>query len=131
MVVALVAGGLFLLGMIAAAGYAVRVLPVGARVPLNAGVPEYSVWLSRRAGLAAWLGIGAVAFAALASLTASGAAAHWSPSFRAVLLPAVMMVVLAAQAGAVITARKASGAAGPARDGGPEPAGPSAAGDAS
>jgi hypothetical protein len=66
-VAALVIGGLLFLGMAATAGYAVRVLPPGARVPLNAGVPEYSVWLPKLAGLTAWLGAGAAAFAALAA----------------------------------------------------------------
>jgi hypothetical protein len=100
---ALVIGGLFLAVV---AGYAARTLPAGARVPLNAGVPEYSLWLSRRAGLAAWLGAGVVAYAVFASLTESGIAANWSPSVRAVLLPAVMLVVLAAETGAVVTARR-------------------------
>ncbi|HEX6451524.1 MAG TPA: hypothetical protein VF060_18930 [Trebonia sp.] len=107
---ALVIGGLFLAAMACVAGYAARTLPAGARVPLNAGVPEYSLWLSRRIGLAAWLGAGAVAYAVIASLTESGIAANWSPSVRTVLLPAVMLVVLAAETGAVLAARR--GAAG-------------------
>jgi hypothetical protein len=106
MMAALVIGGLLLAGMACVTGYAARALPAAARVPLNAGVPERSVWLSRRAGLAAWLGAGAVAYAALAALTASGTAANWSPSVRAVLLPAVMLILLAAQSGAIITARR-------------------------
>jgi len=106
LIAAVVVGGLLLLCMVGAAGYALRALPAGARVPLNAGVPEYSVWLSRRAGLAAWLGFGAVAYAAFAALTVSAVAANWSPSVRAVLLPCVMLVVLAAETGAVITARR-------------------------
>jgi hypothetical protein len=101
-----VIGGVFLAGMVAAAGYAARVLPVGARVPLNPGVPEFSLWLPKPAGLAAWLGAGAVTFAAFAWLTLSGLSANWSTSMRVVLLPGVMMVVLAAEAGAVITARQ-------------------------
>lgn len=112
MVVAVVIGGLFLVGMIGAAGYAIRVLPAGARVPLNAGMPEHSVWLSRWAGLGAWLGIGAVAYAIFAALTVSGIAANWSPSVRTVLLPCVMLVVLAAETGAVITARQRAGTTG-------------------
>lgn len=114
MVVAIGGGGLLLAGMIALAGYAIRTLPADARVPLNVGLPERSAWLSRRAGLGAWLGIGAAAYAALAWLTVSGASANWLPAVRAMLLPCVMLVVAAAQAGAVITARKrvADGAAG-------------------
>lgn len=110
MVAALVIGGLFLLGMVIVTGYAVAVLPAGSRMPLNAGVPEYSVWVSRWAGLAAWLGAGVVVYAILGSLTASAMAGNWEPSVRMLLLPAAMLVVLTAEAGAVITARKRLGA---------------------
>jgi hypothetical protein len=106
LVAAVVIGGVFLAGMVAAAGYAAWTLPAGARVPLNAGVPEFSLWLPKPAGLAVWLGAGTVTFAAFASVTLSGLSANWSPSMRVVLLPGVMMVVLAAEAGAVITARQ-------------------------
>jgi hypothetical protein len=110
-VAALAIGGALLAAMVATAGYAARTLPPGARVPLNAGVPEHSVWLPRLAGLAAWLGAGAAAFAALAALTLSGLAANWAQSLRVVLLPGVMTVVLAAEAGAVIVARRQAGGA--------------------
>ncbi len=114
MAAALVIGGVLLLGMVATAGYAARALPAGARVPLNAGVPEYSVWLPKRAGQAAGVGVGAAAFTALAALTMSGLAAGWAQSLRVVLLPCVMTVVLAAEAGAVIVARRhAAGQPGP------------------
>lgn len=99
-------GGVLLAGMIAAAGYAIRTLPADARVPLHAGAPEYSVWLSKRAGLAVWLGIGAAAFAVVASVTVSRVADNWSPSLRLVLLPSVMCVALAAEAAAIITSRR-------------------------
>ena len=106
LVAALVTGGVFLLGMVAATGYALRTLSADASVPLHAGAPEYSVWLAKRAGLAAWLGIGAAAFAVFAALTLSGIASHWSPSVRVVLLPSVMCVVLAAEGAAIISARR-------------------------
>ena len=106
MVAAVVIGGVFLAGMVAAAGYAAWALPAGARVPLNAGVPEFSLWLPKPAGLAAWLGAGLVTFAAFAAVTLTGLSAAWATSLRVVLLPGVMMVVLAAEAGAVITARQ-------------------------
>jgi len=98
--------------MVAAAGYAARTLPTGARVPLNAGMPEHSIWLSKPTGLAAWLGVGVVAFAAFAALTLNSLAADWAQSLRVVLLPSVMTVVLAAEAGAVIVARRCA-ASGP------------------
>jgi hypothetical protein len=106
LVAAVVIGGVFLLGMVAAAGYAARTLPSGARVPLNAGMPEYSLWLPKFAGLAAWLGVGVAAFAAVALVTLSGVAANWATSLRVVLLPCAMMIVLAAETGAVISARQ-------------------------
>lgn len=104
--------GLLLLGMVGAAGWAVVRLPGDARVPLHAGTPEYSYWLSKRAGLAAWLGIGAVAFAALAWLSLSRVSDNWAASMRVTLLPAVMCVGLAAEVAAIILAR-ARGAAEP------------------
>lgn len=106
MIASLVIGGVLLAGMAAAAGYAIRTLPADARVPLHAGAPEYSVWLSRRAGLAVWLGIGVAAFAAVAALADSRAADNWSPSLRLVLLPSVMCVALAAEAAAIVTSRR-------------------------
>ena len=106
MAAAVVIGGVFLLGMAIVAGYAARVLPAGARVPLNAGVPEYSFWLSKPAGLVAWLAVGVVTFAAIALVTLNSLAADWATSLRVVLLPGVMLVVLAGEAGAVILARR-------------------------
>ncbi len=110
MVAALALGGALLLAMAVTAGYAARTLPAGARVPVNAGMPEYSAWLSKRAGLAAWLGIGVAAFAVFAAATLSSFGGRWAPSVRVVLLPCVMTVVLAAEAGAVIVARRCAAA---------------------
>lgn len=106
MIASVVIGGVLMLGMVAVAWHAARVLPAGARVPLNAGVPEYSVWLPKVAGLAAWLGAGAVTFAAVAAVTLDRLSADWATSLRVVLLPCAMLIVLAAQAGAVIVARR-------------------------
>ena len=106
MAAAVVIGGVLLLGMAVVAGYAARVLPAGARVPLNAGVPEHSVWLPKPAGLAAWLAAGVVTFTVFALVTLNSLAANWATSLRVVLLPGVMLVVLAGEAGAVILARR-------------------------
>ena len=106
MAAAVVIGIVLLLGMAVVAGYAARVLPAGARVPLNAGVPEHSVWLPKPAGLAAWLAAGVVTFAVFALVTLNSLAANWATSLRVVLLPGVMLVVLAGEAGAVILARR-------------------------
>ena len=107
MIASLAVGGLLLTGMVAATWYAAVRLPGDARVPLHAGTPEYSVWLSKRTGLAAWLAAGAVVFTALAWLTLSQAAANWAASMRVTLLPAVMCVALAAEVAAIILARRA------------------------
>ncbi len=103
-------GAILLAGMAAAAGYAAARLPAGARVPLHAGNPERSLWLPKRAGLAAWPGIGAAAFAVVAAVTTGGTADGWSPSLRVVLLPSVMCVALAAEAAAIISAGRRAGA---------------------
>lgn len=125
---ALAIGGVLLAGMVAAAGYAAAVLPAGARVPLHAGALEYSVWLSKRAGLVVWLAVGTAAFAILASLTLSDVAANWAASVRVVLLPSVMCVVLAAETAAIITACQHCAAQQPAEAAVSEgPAGPAAA----
>jgi hypothetical protein len=106
MIASLAVGALLLTGMIIATWYAAVRLPGDARVPLHAGSPEYSLWLSKRTGLAAWLAAGAVVFAALAWLTLSRAAANWAASMRVTLLPAVMCVALAAEVAAIILARR-------------------------
>jgi hypothetical protein len=111
LIASLVISGLLLLGMVVAAGYAIVRLPGDARVPLHAGSPEYCVWLSKRAGLSVWLAAGALAFAALAWLTLSRVAANWATSMRVTLLPAVMLVALAAEVAAIIIARTSLDAA--------------------
>jgi len=107
-VAAVAIAAVLLLGMVAAAGYAARALPSGARVPLHAGMPEHSVWLAKPVGLGAWLGVGAASFAAFAALTLSSIAANWEQSTRFVLLPGVMLVVLAAEASAIIVAQRSA-----------------------
>lgn len=108
MTASLVISAVLLLAMAATAAYAAVSLPPGARVPVNAGISERSVWLSKPAGLAVWLAAGAAAFTALAWLTRSGLAANWATSMRVTLPPATLCVVLAGEAAAVITARQAA-----------------------
>lgn len=107
MIASLVISGLLLMGMVVATGYAAVRLPGGARVPLHAGTPEYSIWLSKRAGLSVWLAAGAAAFALFAGLILSRVAANWVSSMRVTLLPAVMCIALAAEVAAIISARRA------------------------
>jgi hypothetical protein len=112
-VTALVLGAILLAGMLITAGYAMKTLPRDAQVPVNAGVPEASVWLSRVAGLAAWLGAGVVVYVIAGAITVSGVGAAWFPSVRMSLLPAVMFILLAGEVGAVITARHRVGLQAP------------------
>jgi hypothetical protein len=121
LIASVVIGGVLMAGMVAVAWYAARVLPAGARVPLNAGVPEYSLWLPKAAGLAAWLAAGAVTFAAVAMVTLDSLAANWATSLRVVLLPCAMLIVLAAQGGAVIYARRQASGPQPATEPGTDP----------
>lgn len=107
MTASLVISAVLLFAMAVTAVYAVVSLPRGARVPVNAGIPERSLWLSKPAGLAVWLAAGALAFAVLAWLTRSDLAANWATSMRVTLAPAALCVVLAGEAAAVITARQA------------------------
>jgi hypothetical protein len=113
MTASLAISGVLLIAMAVTAGYAVVSLPRGARFPVNAGMPEYSIWLAKPVGLAIWLAGGAVAFGVLAWLTLSAAATDWATSMRVTLPPAVLCVVLAGEAAAVITARQAAGLAAP------------------
>jgi hypothetical protein len=50
--------------------------------------------------------VGVVTFAVFALVTLNSLAANWATSLRVVLLPGVMLVVLAGEAGAVIVARR-------------------------
>jgi hypothetical protein len=112
-----------MLAMVAVASYAARVLPPGARVPLNVGAPEHSLWLPKVAGLAAWLGAGVVTFAVVAAVTLGHLSAGWATSLRVVLLPCAMLIVLCAQAGAVIYARGHAGGPLPATGNAGDPQG--------
>jgi hypothetical protein len=117
MTASLAISGVLLFAMAVTAGFAIVSLPRGARVPVNAGAPEHSVWLSKPAGLGVWLAAGVIAFAALESLTRSAIAVNWATSMRVTLPPAALCVVLAAEAAAVITARQAAAATAPASGG--------------
>jgi hypothetical protein len=109
LIASLVISGVLLLAMVIAAAYAVVRLPKGARVPVHAGAPEYSIWLPKPAGLTAWLAAGALAFAVLTVLTLGRVGAGWVTSMRVTVLPAVMCVALAGEVAAIISARRRAG----------------------
>jgi hypothetical protein len=105
----LVIGGMLLLATVAASGWAAAVLPADARIPLHYGSVEHYYPASKRAGLLIWPAGGAVLYGVLGGIARSSMAAGWVPGFRDVLVPAVMVVVLAFQAGALILARRPDG----------------------
>jgi len=101
-VAALAVGGVLLAVMIAASGYAAIILPRDARIPLHFGSHEHVFRMSKRAGLVIWPALGALAFGVLGGVSASSLAADWVPGVRDVLMPAVLVVVLGFQVGALV-----------------------------
>jgi hypothetical protein len=101
-VVALTVGGVLLAMMIAASGYAAVILPADARIPLHLGSHQHVFLVSKRAGLVIWPAAGAVLYGILGGVSASSLAANWVPGVRDVLMPAVMVVVLGFQVGALV-----------------------------
>jgi hypothetical protein len=112
----LLVGGVFLLAMIVASVQAAVTLPAGARIAIHCGFVEHCYLAPKRAGLVAWPALGAVTFGVLGGIAASRLAADWVPGVRDVLVPAVMGVLLAFEAGALVLAQRggvaAPGAAG-------------------
>jgi hypothetical protein len=101
-VAALTVGGVLLAMMIAASGYAAVVLPPDARIPLHLGSHQHIFLVSKRAGLVIWPAAGAVLYGILGGVSASSLASDWVPGVRDVLMPAVMVVVLGFQVGALV-----------------------------
>ncbi len=105
----LLIGGVLLLAMVAASGRAAMVLPADARIAIHCGSAEHSYLASKRAGLVIWPALGALCYGVLGGIAGSSLAVGWVPGVRDVLVPAVMCVLLAFQAGALIMARRPSG----------------------
>lgn len=106
MVASWIVGGVLLLAMVAASARGAVVLPADARIPVHYGSPEHRYLASKRAGLLIWPAIGAVLFGALGGVAWSGLASDWVPGIRATLGPAVLVVALGFQAGALVLARR-------------------------
>jgi hypothetical protein len=105
-VASLVIGGVLLLVMIAASGWAAVTLPADARIPIHFGSVEHCYLAPKRAGLVIWPVVGALCYGILGGFSASNVASNWVPGLRDVLMPAVMCVVLGFQVGALVLARK-------------------------
>ncbi len=108
MAASLIVGGVLLLAMVVASGRAAVTLPAEARIPVHVGSVEHRYLASKRAGLVIWPAVGAVLFGVVGGITRSSLAADWVPGVRDVLPPAVMIVVLAFQIGALVLARRGS-----------------------
>lgn len=104
-------GGVLLLAMIAASGWAAVTLAPDTRIPFHFGSDQHCYWTSKRAGLVIWPAVGAICYGILGGLSASSVAANWVPGVRDVLMPAVMCVVLGFQVGALVLARQRRGPA--------------------
>jgi len=104
MVASLVVGGMLVLAMVAASGWASVTLAADARVPIHFGSPERCLLVSKRAGLIIWPAVGAVLYGVIGLVAGSSLAANWVPGVRDVLVPAVLCVVLGFQVGALVLA---------------------------
>jgi hypothetical protein len=118
MVASLAVGGVLVLAMIAASGWAAVWLAADARIPIHFGSPERCVLVSKRVGLVIWPAAGAVLYGVVGGVCASVLASGWVPGVRDVLTPAVLCVVLGFQVGALVLAR-AGGREAPVGPGGP------------
>ena len=106
MLASLIIGGMLLLAIVAASGWGAVVLPADARIAVHYGSENHQFMVAKRAGLLIWPALGLIVYGALGGIVASHLAAGWVPGVRDVLVPAVLVVVLAFQAGALITARR-------------------------
>lgn len=106
MIVALIIGGVALLGMIGVSWYGWLTLPADARVPIHFGVATYNNFVPKRVGLALHPAAGALVYVLLA--VAGYAAAHpGRPSSPVeVILPIIMCLLLFVQVGAIRIARQ-------------------------
>jgi hypothetical protein len=102
----LIVGGVFLLAMIVASAHAAVTLPARARIAIHCGFVEHCYLAPKRAGLVIWPALGAVTFGVLGGIAASSLAADWVPGVRDVLVPALLGVLFAFQAGALVLARR-------------------------
>ncbi len=110
----MIVGGVLLLAMVVASGRAAVILPAQARIPVHVGSVEHCYLASKRAGLVIWPAAGAVLFGVVGGITRSSVAAEWVLGVRDILTPAVMVVALAFQIGALALARRGSAGAAPA-----------------
>jgi hypothetical protein len=106
-VVTLVISGVLLLAIICLAAYGWVTLPADARVPLHYGFGSYDSFTSKRLGLVMWPVGGALVFGIIAA-TAGHAIKpnHPGGSAPLIILPIILVIVAAAEWGAISVARR-------------------------
>jgi len=103
MTAGLVAGGVILLAMIGVSWYGWVTLPADARVPIHFGA-GYNNFVPKRLGLIMHPAAGVLVYVIIAVTTR-----HPGKSVPAFILPLIMCLLLAVQAGAIKVARTRSG----------------------
>jgi hypothetical protein len=106
----LTAGGLLVLAMIAVSVRGWLTLPSDARVPVNHGLRGYGGYLSKTTGLITWPAAGIVIYGLYIGVFVEGLATHYRGTGVSLLfLPAVLIVLIAVQIGALRAAARSSG----------------------
>lgn len=106
----LTAGGLLVAAMIVVSVRGWLTLPPDARVPVHHGLRGYSQYLSKTAGLATWPAAGIVIYGLYVGVFAEYLATHdRGPGVPLLFLPAVLVVLITVQVGAIRAAGKTSG----------------------
>jgi hypothetical protein len=105
----LTAGGLLVLAMIVVSVRGWLTLPPDARVPVRHGLRGYGQYLSKTAGLVTWPAAGIVIYGLYAGVFAEDLATHYRGTGVLLFLPAVLVVLITVQMGAIRAAGKTSG----------------------
>lgn len=103
MIAGLVIGGVLWLGMAGVSCYGWLTLPAAARIPVHFGA-GYNNFMPKPGGLLVWPAAGALIYVLFAVIGARGGG-----SVTHVILPLVMCLLLAVQAGAIRVARRTAG----------------------
>jgi hypothetical protein len=107
---ALAAGGLLVLAMIAVSVRGWLTLPADARVPIRHGLRGYGNYLSKAAGLATWPAAGTIIYGLYIGVFAEDLATHYrGTGVLLLLLPAVLVVLITVQIGAIRAAGRTPG----------------------
>jgi hypothetical protein len=105
----LMAGGLLVAAMIVVSVRGWLALPPDARVPVHHGLRGYGRYLPKAAGLVTWPAAGIVIYGLYAGVVAEDLATHDRGPGVLLFLPAVLVVLITVQIGAIRAAGKASG----------------------